>query len=139
MCASAIVFRAISASACCTGQGRCRISLFDPSLSVVKEFTVSPGRRALLVDLDSMPAGHEGVIAAACRVRDYVTSGQSISFRADGIEQSPAVVCVAIPKAPQSVDLDGKPLEAPNYDYAEGILRLRFTNTAKGVSVVIHR
>jgi len=115
------------------------ISLFDPSLSVVKEFAVSPGRRALLVDLDSMPVGHQGVVAAACRVRQHTIAGQLIMFHADGIAQSPAVVCVAIPAAPRSVELDGKPLDPGHYEYADGILRLRFTNTAEGVSVVIQR
>lgn len=115
------------------------ISLFDPTLSVVKEFAVSPGRRALLVDLDSIPKGHQGVIAAACRVQRHVVTADSVKFHADGIAQSPAVVCVAMNEPPRLVELDGKPLGASSYDYADGILRLRFVNTAEGVEVVIHR
>lgn len=115
------------------------ISLFDPTLSVMKEYALSPGRRALLVDLDSIPQGHQGVIAAACRVRNHTVAPGSIKFRADGIAQSPAVVCVALSSAPRSVELNGKVLEGEGYDFEDGILRLRFTNTADGIDVVIRR
>ncbi|HEY2588248.1 MAG TPA: hypothetical protein VGI81_21065 [Tepidisphaeraceae bacterium] len=114
------------------------ISLFDPTFSVVKEFAVTPGRRALLVDLDSMPKGHEGVLAAACRVRGHTVAPDSIRFHADGVAQSPAVVCVAMNNAPRSIDLNGKPIDASNYEYTDGLLRLRFTNTADGLDVIIH-
>lgn len=115
------------------------ISLFDPALSVIKEFVVTPGQRALLVDLDSIPKGHEGVIAAACRVRGHSVTADSIKFHADGIAQSPAVVCVAMNAPPKSVELAGKALEPANYDFADGILRIRFTNTAEGVDLILHK
>lgn len=115
------------------------IPLFDPSLSVVKEFAVTSGRRALLVDLDSLPRGHEGLVAAACRVRQHAVLPDSIRFHADGIAQTSAVICVAINHPPRSVDVAGKALDAGQYDYADGLLRFRFTNTAEGVDVVIHK
>lgn len=115
------------------------ISLFDPSLTPTGEFSISPGRRALLIDLDSIPKGHEGVIAAACRVRGHDVTGDSIKFRADGIAQSPAVVCVALNEPPRSIELNGKPLDASGFDFAGGLLRLRFTNSPDGIDVIIHK
>lgn len=113
------------------------ISLFDPALSTVKEFPISSGRRAVLIDLDSMPKDHQGIIAAACRVRDQVIGPKSISFHADGLEGSQAVVCVTMSRQPHSVEMDGKPMAAEEYTYSDGILRLHFTNHARGDSFVI--
>ena len=115
------------------------ISLFDPSLSVVTESAITPGRRALLIDLDALPKGHEGVVAAACRVRQHSILPDSIRFHADGIDRSTAVVCIAMNRPPRSVEVSGRALDVGSYDYADGLLRLRFPNTAEGVNIVIHK
>ena len=115
------------------------VPLFDPELPVVSEFAVEPGRRALLLDLAALPAGREGVVAAACRVRDEAVTATEIRFRADGTEGSRAVVRVAMPKAPASVTVGGKALGPESFDFSDGSLRLRFANVADGVSVVIAR
>ncbi len=104
------------------------ISLFDPSLSRVTHVDVTPGHRSLLVDLDACPA--PGVIAAACRVSAERDTDRSISFSADGVQDSPAVVCLRVPSAPTSILLDGQPLPASASDRRGGILRIRFENRA---------
>lgn len=115
------------------------IPLFDADLPLVKEFDVTFGRRALLLDLDAAPKNWEGVVAAACRVRDQSVSGDSIRFRADGIEGSHAVVCVALSAAPRDVTLNGNTVEKQSYGYADGILRLSFVNSAQSVAVEIKK
>lgn len=115
------------------------VQLFEADLSVVQEFPVEPGRRALLLDLSALPAGKVGVIAAACRVRDEIVTPQAIRFRAEGVEDSQAVVRIELPKTPASITVGGTRLPAGSYDFSAGTLRLRFKNVAEGVDVVINR
>jgi hypothetical protein len=63
----------------------------------------------------------------------------AIRFQADGIDASNTVICVKLPAAPKEVTVGGKPLEASAQDYADGVLRIRFVNSATPVSVVIVR
>jgi hypothetical protein len=117
------------------------IPLFDPAMTVVREFRVTPGVRALLVDLDRIaPDAEAGVVAAACRVTGEQTSADAVTFRADGVEGSPGVVCVKLPAAPETVTVNGEALaEGAGYDYSDGVARVRFVNRADAVDVVIRR
>lgn len=112
------------------------IPLFQADLPVVKDFPIASSQRALLVDLDAMPGDHVGVVAAACRIRGEAVSSDAVRFRADGVDQSNAVVCVALPGKPRRVLIDGK---AADSEYADGILRLRFVNTVQPKNVEIDR
>ena len=102
------------------------IPLFDAAMPVVSEFTVKPGTRALLVDVDQMP--EVGVVAAACRVRETKTSANDISFSIDGIDNTNGLICMKLPAAPKSVMLDQDALDASHYEYRDGMLRIQFTN-----------
>jgi hypothetical protein len=116
------------------------IPLFDPALPVLKSFAVTPGSRAMLVDVDATLNGAPaGVIAAACRVTAERVTDDAISFQADGIDASNAVICVKLPAGPKEVTVGDKRLEASAQDYADGVLRIRFVNSATPVSVVIVR
>jgi hypothetical protein len=115
------------------------ISLFDRGLPVQRRVELSPGKKTLLVDLDAFPRGYEGVVAAACRVRVHRVDAGTIRFRASGIAGSHAVVCVAMRTAPGSVEVAGRPLDPGSLDFADGVLRVRFLNDAKGCDVVITR
>jgi hypothetical protein len=114
------------------------VSLFEPGLPVVKELALSPGTRALLVDLERLPKA-EGVIAAACRVTGERIGAERVTFHADGIEGSEAVVCIAMAGRPREVRIAGEVLDAPRWEFEEGVLRIRFENRAEGVAVEIGR
>ena len=114
------------------------IPLFDAALPVVTSVTVAPGSRALLVDLDRTDR-EVGVVAAACRARDERVTDAAVSFTADGLEGSPAVVVLKLPAAPKGVTADGAALPADAVDYADGILHVRFTNRAEPVKIVVER
>jgi len=115
------------------------IPLFNPELPLVRELAIAPGTRQLLLDVDALPATQEGVIAAACRVRDEQELSQTIQFHADGIEGSRAVVCIRMNKPPRQVLIGGKIAPESSSGYADGILRVRFDNSAQGVDVKIER
>jgi len=89
--------------------------------------------------LSKLPKDMIGVVAAACRVRGEAITADSIMFRADGLAGSRAVVRVAMPFPPKAVTAGGVALGADAYDYADGTLRIRFTNSAARVDLVIVR
>ena len=102
--------------------GSCRCS--TQTQPMLREYRVTPGARAVLVDVDRMPS--VGVIAAACRVREQKIGDGSLSFQADGQAETNAVASIKLPAAPKTVTLDGQPLD--DRTFADGVLRVRFEN-----------
>jgi hypothetical protein len=115
------------------------VPLFDENLPVVDSFEIKEGVRQLLLDLSTLPKDKVGVVAAACRARGETVTNESIKFRADGLEGSRAVLRIAMPGAPKAVTVGGVAQGSDAYDFADGTLRIRFTNSAAGVEVVIQR
>ena len=105
------------------------IDLFDAALPVLHEVEIAPGNRFLLYDLDAAGNAMPRVVAAACRVRNERASGGALTFEADGVADSQAVVRCAVKSAPAQVAIDGKPATDAVYDAASGTLLLRFANT----------
>jgi hypothetical protein len=114
------------------------IPLFDAELPVIDSLKLVPGTRALLVDLDRTADG-VGVVAAACRTRHQTITDDAITFDADGLPGSIGVVALKLDKAPQSVSVDGEALPAEAHDFADGVLRIRFTNQVEPVRVTVRR
>lgn len=113
------------------------LALFDQDIPTVHGYKLGSGGRAVLVDVDASPSNR--VIAAACRVRNEKSSWGTLSFDADGVENSPAVVCVKMDRMPKSVSLGGSPIEAGAMTFEDGVLRLRFTNRVDPLHVEIAR
>jgi hypothetical protein len=111
------------------------IDLFDPELPVLSTVALSPGKRALLFDLAAGSKKGTRVLAAACRVREQRFSDKVLSFRADGIAETQALVRIAAQEKPAAVLVGGQPLDPANYDFAAGTVRLRFPNSPSGVTV----
>ncbi|HVJ09666.1 MAG TPA: hypothetical protein VM554_14915 [Acidisarcina sp.] len=114
------------------------INLFDAEQPVLTSVTVGPNVRSLLIDLDA--SKHDSkprVIAAACRVRDEQRSAGKLTFTADGIADTNAVVSISTPRAPKRVQIGGKLQAHDQYSYANGILKLRFANSVEGIPVEI--
>ena len=117
------------------------VNLFDPELPVIPSVTLSPGARALLLDLNAGKTAAPRVVAAACRVRDERAEGKTLTFRAEGIGDTNAVVRIvmrsAASTAPSEILVSGKPAARSQYDYSGGTLRLRFANSAEGVPIEV--
>ncbi|MDB5328466.1 MAG: hypothetical protein JWM57_4035, partial [Phycisphaerales bacterium] len=111
------------------------IPLFDAALPVITEYAVTPGARAVLVDLDAAPA--IGVVAAACRVGETKQTANSLEFATDGLAESNGVVCIKLPGEPKTVTVNGQPIAADAKDYADGLLRLRIANGVEATHVAI--
>ncbi len=107
------------------------IDLFDPDLKVLTDVAVAPGARLFL--REATGPGSQ-VLAAACRVRDEKVSGKTLSFRADGVGNTTGVVRIAAASAPAEVLIGGK---AALFDYADGSVLLRFTNTTDSQEISV--
>lgn len=108
------------------------IDLFDPELPVLSTIDLVPGKRALLLDLAAGGKREPAVMAAACRVREERFNDNVLSFRADGIAETRAVVRITAPQKPTAVLVGGQPLDPAQFDFADGLVRLRFPNSAAG-------
>lgn len=111
------------------------IPLFSGDLPTMKQYHVVPGVRAVLVDVDAAP---NGVIAAACRTSDAKMDEHSLTFNADGLEESRGVVCAKIAGKPTKVTVGDQQLAASDFEFEDGLLRIRFTNKATQQKVVVN-
>lgn len=129
---------AASASESVTLAGRF-VPLFDSTQTVVKSYEIKAGSRGLLVDLARYPKDYVGVVSAACRVSNEKVTSDNVTFDAVGQAETNAVVSVLLPAAPKGVSIDGAALADDAFDFADGVLRIRFANRAETVRVSISR
>jgi hypothetical protein len=115
------------------------VSLFEDGLPLREEVRLEPGRRAFLFDLGTVPAGAARIVAAACRVSDEKATAETLTFRAEGIASTEAVVRIVLPKAPQVVRVKEQDLPPDAWAFEGGTLVLRFSNSPDGVSVEVRR
>ncbi len=107
------------------------VDLFDSELRVQTKISIIPGSREFLVDLDALPNQPEHLIASACRALFKRETSHEISFTANGIGDTPAIMLLKLPESPDTVTLDGKRIEDFSYSPEEKLLWIRFENTAE--------
>ena len=111
------------------------LDLFDADLPIVGTVTLTPGCRALLLDLDRVVGQNPLILAAACKTLGMETPADGgFRFHAAGPDNTGAVVRLRLDAAPQSVTLDDQPLpaSAQAWDAETHTLLLRFPNSASG-------
>ena len=64
-------------------------------------------------------------------------AGGGAAWTVEGVGDTPALVLIATPKAPRSVQLERQPLTSYTYDTAEGLLYVRFPNEARPRDLVV--
>ncbi len=115
------------------------VDLFDGELPLVTEHAVTPGNRALLLDLDraKQSGAAPRVVAASARIRDEKAIGERLSFRAEGIAESKGVALILCPQKPAAVEIAGQPAPEDAIHFENGTLRIRFPNSPDGVPVEV--
>ena len=106
------------------------IDLFDPNLTEHQDVNVAPGSRALLLDLDRIPAGPPRLLAASARITGERATAHTLVFHADGIEGTQAVARILSSATPTKILLNAQPLPSNQYTQTERTLLLHFTNHA---------
>jgi hypothetical protein len=106
------------------------VNLFDSELRVLKEVALAPGSRYFLRDLDAAPAPDHQLLAAACKALPEKSPDQTLAFTVESVAGTPAVMLFRTAQPPRSITLDGQPVTDFNFSKPDGLLWLRFENTA---------
>jgi hypothetical protein len=113
------------------------IDLFDSEMPVLTTVTLSPGKHALLFDLDKVESSQPAIVAAASRMTGEQIDNDTLRFRAEGIAETESVVRIAARNEPSEVLIGGKKADASQYDFSDRTVRLRFANSVDGVPVEV--
>jgi hypothetical protein len=113
------------------------IDLFDPELKESVRMAITPGTRSLLLDVNYFRSSVPRILAASAKITNEQAVRDSLTFQAEGIDQTQAVIRILSPKPPREVTLDGKELDAKQYRHEGRTLLLHFENTAAPQQVKI--
>jgi hypothetical protein len=106
------------------------INLFDADLSETSEVKVEPGTRALLLDVNYFKVSTPRILAASAKIIGEHASAGSLTFQAEGIDQTSAVIRILSTKPPREITVNGKHLDTGQYRQSGRTLLLHFVNTA---------
>jgi hypothetical protein len=106
------------------------INLFDAGLAESRKVEIKPGTRALLLDVDYFKSSRPRVLAASAKIAAERASRNRLTFTAEGIDQTQAVVRILAARPIREVTIGGRPLHAAEYTQSGRTLLLRFINTA---------
>ena len=102
------------------------IDLFDPNLTERKSITIHPGTRAFLLDVHYFHSTMPRILAASAKISNEQASKDSLSFEAEGIDQTQSIVQILCPKALREVTLQHKALDPSQFHYAGRSLGVHF-------------
>jgi hypothetical protein len=127
-----------------TGAGQKRltgrfVNLSDAKLTVLREVTLAPRSRYLLIDLDRQRGDGPRVIASASKVLDVRTDGNRLLFRSEGPQGVAAATRIALPSPPKGVKVGSYP-EAQvkmTWDAESRTALIEFPSAPEGVEVEI--
>ncbi|MGM9740535.1 MAG: hypothetical protein ACI3ZP_08020, partial [Candidatus Cryptobacteroides sp.] len=112
------------------------IDLYDPELPVYQGIEIRPGTQRLLLDLSKASPKKATILAAASRAENVEAGRRSLSFIAKSPISTVNVSRVSLPKAPESLKVNGADVLDRNcWDEASHTYLLRFDNDPDGVSV----
>ena len=107
------------------------VNLLDPGLRLQRSFTLAPGSRCFLLDLDALKASSPRVLASACKALPQQRGPARFTWAVEGIADTPAIVLIACAKPPQAVTLDGTAITTFTHSAADGLLHIRFPNESR--------
>jgi hypothetical protein len=113
------------------------VNLFNSELPEESSVTLLPGSRVLLFDLDTVKNAQPEIVAAACRITNEQFISDRLSFRAEGIGETNAVVRIKTTRKPSSIQVDGVPFPPSKVKLDRNTLALQFENSAKGIQIEI--
>jgi hypothetical protein len=114
------------------------INLFDPGLTESSKVAIKPGTRVLLLDVNYFKLSTPRILAASAKITNEHASSDSLTFQADGIDQTQAVIRILSPKAVRGVTLNGEPLDLSQYHQGRHTLLIRFPNSATSQRVEVY-
>ena len=114
------------------------VNLFDPTLRVQDDISVTPGSRQFLLDLNAARTGKVQLLASACKALLVQHTRKEMTFATEGIDASPAIVLLESPQPPRTVTLDGTALSTFEYSAKDHLLWIHFENKAERQDLSVH-
>lgn len=112
------------------------VNLFDATLSVQNEVSITAGSRWFLLDLNAARTGRPHLLASACKALLQEQSDRQLKFAVEGVGETTAIMLFESPKAPQAVTLDGNNAKF-EYSAQEHLLWVHFGNDAAPHHLVV--
>lgn len=106
------------------------IDLFDSELKESSEVAIAPGTRAFLLDVSYFKSSMPRILAASAKITHEHATAQSLTFQAEGIDQTQAAVRILATKDARKITVGGQPLDSSQYEHSGRTLLLHFPNTA---------
>ena len=106
------------------------VNLFDPNLAESSSLTIHPGTRALLLDTTRIKSSTPKVLAASAKITHERSTPTSLTFEAEGIDQTDAVARILSTRPIREITLNGAPVAPGQYQQSPRTLLLHFPNTA---------
>ena len=97
-------------------------------MRVQSDISIAPGSRWFLLDLDAARTGKAHLLASACKALPKEPARDQISFRVEGVGETPAIMLLNSAKAPLAVTLDGKNVTTFEYSAKEELLWIHLKN-----------
>jgi hypothetical protein len=113
------------------------VDLLDPALAVSDRVQVQPGHQTWLLDLSRVRGSRPLLLAAAGRVESWNVENGKLKYTISSPEGVLVSIRILLDKAPQSVQVDGKPCESTQWDEASKTLLLRHPGRPAPVTVSI--
>jgi hypothetical protein len=113
------------------------LDLLDPALAVRDQVQVQPGSQAWLLDLSQVRGERPLLLAAAGRVESWRVENGKLHYTISSPEGVHVSTRILLDKAPQSVEVDGKPCQTTEWDEASKTLLLHHPGRPAPVAVSI--
>ena len=107
------------------------INLFDSTLSVQKQITISPGSRYYLLDLDRVQDAAPRFLASACRVNVLEQNEKRLTAWVEGVTNTPAIVLIKADRRPKSIRLVREEVKDFSYSPDDRLLWIHFANDSR--------
>lgn len=107
------------------------VDLFSATLEVRSAVKLSPGTRALLLDLHKLDRSHPLVLASASKVLGIEVKDGMLRFHSEGPEGTTCATRIALPSEAKSATADGKPVRM-RWDAETRTVLLTYDNSPDG-------
>lgn len=115
------------------------VDLFNADLPVLSRVTISPNARILLIDLDRLEKSNvPRTVAASCRVTHEQATTDRLSFDADGIADTNAVVRIETARKPSKVLVGGVALGMGDFETSANTLLIHFLNATSPTRIEVN-
>lgn len=105
------------------------VNLFDPKLELQTSFSLTPGQRVFLLDLNAVKSDRTKLLASACKALPaQKPDGQTLTWTVEGVGGTNAIMLFSCARQPLSITLENQEITDIRYNATEQLLHVNFPN-----------